>query len=157
MKIDNEVIISYLSDELNKEDKTAFELELVNNNELKLILEELNANDLILQNMPQYKTSTNFMVDLNEKIEEHEKSNIPWYTKMFDQIINLDTIPKLAVTSVLFVLSFTLFKINSSNYNNLSDSTIDDGQDLIAIAEDSLYQQSDSLSHDPTLLISKDK
>ena len=157
MKIDNEVIISYLSDELKKEDKDAFELELLNNKELKLIIDDLNANDLILQNMPQYKTSTNFMVDLNEKIEEHEKSNIPWYTKMFDQIINLDTIPKLAVTSVLFVLSFTLFKINSSNYNNLSDSTIDDGQDLIAIAEDSLYQQSDSLSHDPTLLISKDK
>ena len=157
MKIDNEVIISYLSDELNKEDKDVFELELLNNKELKLIIDDLNANDLILQNMPQYKTSTNFMVDLNERIEEYEKSNIPWYTKMFDQIINLDTIPKLAVTSVLFVLSFTLFKINSSNYNNLSDSTIDDGQDLIAIAEDSLYQQSDSLSHDPTLLISKDK
>jgi len=76
---------------------------------------------------------------------------------MFDQIINLDTIPKLAATSVLFVLSFTLFKINSSNYNNLSNSTIDDSQDLIAIVDDSLSQQSDSLFHDPTLLISKDK
>lgn len=157
MKIDNEVIISYLSDELNKEDKTAFELELVKNSDLKLILEDLNANDSILQNMPQYKTSTDFMVGLNNKIEAYEQSNIPWYTKMFDQIINLDTIPKLAVTSVLFVLSFTLFKINSASYKNLSNSTIDDSKDLIAIAEDSLYQQSDSLSHDPTLLISKDK
>ena len=157
MKIDNEVIISYLSDELNKEDKAAFELELVSNNDLKLIIEDINANDLILQNMPQYKTSADFMVGLNDKIEAYEKSNIPWYTKMFDQIINLDTIPKLAITSVLFVLSFTLFKINSSNYNNLSNSTINDSQDLIAIAEDSLYQQSDSLYRDPTLLISKDK
>ena len=157
MNIDNEVIISYLSNELNKEDKAAFELELLSNKELKLIIDELNANDLILQNMPEHKTSADFMIGLNDKIEEYEKSNIPWYTKMFDQIINLDTIPKLAVTSVLFVISFTLFKINSSNYNNLSNSTIDDSQDLIAIAEDSLYQQSDSLSHDPTLLISKDK
>ena len=157
MKIDNEVIISYLSDELNKEDKAAFELELVSNNDLKLIIEDINANDLILQNMPQYKTSADFMVGLNDKIEAYEKSNIPWYTKMFDQIINLDTIPKLAVTSVLFVISFTLFKINSTNYNNLSNSTIDDNKDLIAIAEDSLYQQSDSLYRDPTLLISKDK
>ena len=157
MNIDNEVIISYFSDELNKEDKAAFELELLSNKELKLIIDELNANDLILQNMPEHKTSADFMIGLNDKIEEYEKSNIPWYTKMFDQIINLDTIPKLAVTSVLFVISFTLFKINSSNYNNLSNSTIDDSRDLIAIAEDSLYQQSDSLSHDPTLLISKDK
>ena len=157
MNIDNEVIISYLSDELNKEDKAAFELELLSNKELKIIIDELNANDLILHNMPLHKTSADFMIGLNDKIEEYEKTNIPWYTKMFDQIINLDTIPKLAVTSVLFVISFTLFKINSSNYNNLTNSTIDDSRDLIAIAEDSLYQQSDSLSHDPTLLISKDK
>jgi len=157
LKIDKEVIISYLSDELSKEDKTAFELQLVENNELKLILDDLNANDLILKNMPKYKTSEDFMVCLNNKIEAYEKSNIPWYTKVLDQIINLDTIPKLAVTSVFFVLSFTLFKINSSNLNNLSNSSIDDAIDLIAIAEDSLSQQSDSLSHDPTLLISKDK
>ena len=157
MKIDNELIISYLSNELNKEDKAAFELELLENKELRLIIDDLSANDLILQNMPKHKTSTDFMIGLNAKIEAYEKSNIPWYTKMFDQITNLDTIPKLAVTSVLFVLSFTLFKINSSNYNNLSNSTIDDNQDLIAIADDSLSQQSDSLSHDPTLLISKDK
>ena len=151
MKIDNEVIISYLSDELNKEDKAAFELELADNDELKLIIEDLNANDLILQNMPKYKTSEDFMINLNDK------SNISWYTKIFEQMINLDTIPKLAVTSVLFVLSFTLFKINSSDYNNLSNSNVDDSRDLIAIAEDSPDQQSDSLSHDPTLLISKDK
>ena len=157
MKIDKEVIISYLSDELSKEDRTAFELELVDNNELQLILDDLNANDSILQNMPQRKTSEDFMVGLNNKIEAYEKSNIPWYTKMFDQITNLDRIPKLAVTSVLLVLSFTLFKINSSNYNNSLNSTIDDSQDLIAIVDDSLSQQSDSLSHDPTLLISKDK
>ena len=157
MRIDNEVIISYLSDELNKEDKTAFELELVKNSDLKLILEDLNANDSILQNMPKYKTSEDFMINLNDKIEIYEKSNIPWYRKIFEQMIDLDTIPKLAVTSVLLVLSFTLFKINSASYNNLSNSTIDDSKDLIAIAEDSLYQQSDSLSHDPTLLISKDK
>ena len=157
MKIDNEVIISYLSDELNKEDKAAFELELADNDELKLIIEDLNANDLILQNMPKYKTSEDFMINLNDKIEVYEKSNISWYTKIFEQMINLDTIPKLAVTSVLFVLSFTLFKINSSDYNNLSNSNVDDSRDLIAIAEDSPDQQSDSLSHDPTLLISKDK
>ena len=157
MKIDNEVIISYLSGELNKEDKAAFELKLVENKEVKLIIDDLNANDLILQNMPKYKTSADFLISLIDKIEAYEKSNIPWYTKMFDQIINLDAMPKLAITSVLFVLSFTLFKINSSNYNNLSNSTINDNQDLIAIVDDSLSQQSDSLSHDPTLLISKDK
>ena len=157
MKIDKEVIISYLSDELSKEDKDAFELELLDNKDLNLIIEDLNANDLILQNMPQYKTSADFMIGLNNKIERYEKSNIPWYTKILDQVSNLDTMPKLAVTSVFFVLSFTLFKINSSNYNNLSNSTINDNQDLIAIVDDSLSQQSDSLSHDPTLLISKDK
>ena len=157
MKIDKEVIISYLSDELNKEDKDAFELELLDNKDLNLIIQDLNANDLILQNMPQYKTSADFMIGLNNKIEIYEKSNIPWYAKILDQVTNLDTMPKLAVISVFFVLSFTLFKINSSNYNNLSNSTIDNSQDLIAIADDSLSQESDSLSHDPTLLISKDK
>ena len=156
MKIDNELIISYLSDNLNKEDKAAFELELSENKELKILINDLNANDLMLKNMPQYETSADFMIGLNDKIETYQKSNIPWYTKMFDQIINLDTIPKLAVTSVLFVLSFTLFKINSSN-NNLSNSTINDNQELIAIVDDSLSEQSDSLSHEPTLLISKDK
>jgi len=157
LKIDKEVIISYLSDELNKEDKDAFELELLDNKDLNLIIQDLNANDLILQNMPQYKTSADFMIGLNNKIEIYEKSNIPWYAKILDQVTNLDTMPKLAVISVFFVLSFTLFKINSSNYNNLSNSTIDNSQDLIAIADDSLSQESDSLSHDPTLLISKDK
>ena len=35
MKIDNEVIISYLSDELNKEDKADFDLELLDNRTIK--------------------------------------------------------------------------------------------------------------------------
>ena len=81
MKIDNELIISYLSNELNKEDKAAFELELLENKELRLIIDDLSANDLILQNMPKHKTSTDFMIGLNAKIEAYEKSNIPWYNR----------------------------------------------------------------------------
>ena len=155
MKIDNDKIISYLSDELSKEDRAAFELKLLENKELKLIIDELNTNDIILQNMPKYKTSLDFMIGLTAKIDAYEKSNI-WYIKIFNQVNELDIIPKLAVTSVMFLLSFTLIKINSSNNNNLSNS-IDNNQDLIAIADDSLSQQADSLFHDPTLLISKNK
>ena len=168
MKIDNDLIIAYLSGELNKEDKKEFELRINRNNDLKTIIDDLNANDIILQNMPKYKTSSDFMVGLNSKIEAYKKSNIPWYTKILDQVAGLDIIPKvggqtvisassgIAITSILFILSFTLFKINSSYSSNLS-SNFDENQDLIAIVDDSLSQKSDSLSHDPTLLISKDK
>ena len=65
MKIDNELIISYLYDNLNKEDKAAFELELSENKELKILINDLNANDLMLKNMPQYETSADFMIGLN--------------------------------------------------------------------------------------------
>ena len=74
-------------------------------------------------------------------------------TEKWDAVAALPPLPQI----ITLPPDLWVFKINSSNYNNLSDSTIDDGQNLIAIAEDSLYQQSDSLSHDPTLLISKDK
>ena len=62
---DKDKIISYIENILNDEDKKSFEHELQNNSELQK--EYIDTKNLLnsLKNLPEVKTSRNFMVSLN--------------------------------------------------------------------------------------------
>ena len=58
-------IIAYIDNELNESDRISFEKELKNNSELNAEYTEMK--DLLnsLKNLPEIKTSKNFMISLN--------------------------------------------------------------------------------------------
>ena len=85
MSIDKNRIIAYLSDELSVEEKNSFEYEIKNNNELKLFLNELETNDLQLQSLIKHKTSSNFILNLNKRIDLFEEGTIPWYKTIVEK------------------------------------------------------------------------
>ena len=67
-------IIAYIDNELNENDRISFEKELKNNSELNAEYTEMK--DLLnsLKNLPEIKTSKNFMISLNSKIDQYESS-----------------------------------------------------------------------------------
>ena len=157
MRINWDKLLSYLENNLSNKEKINFEHEIENNVELKSIIKDIHENDLIIKKLPQYKVSSNFMVQLNQKIDDYENSNLSWYNKIIDQFISSRYSPALGTICLILILTFTTGKIYNSFYDNVSDSSNFDKEELIATNDDSLSNQIDSLNYSPTLLISKDK
>ena len=140
MKIDNDKLVMYLSNELNEKDKKVFEKEIYNNDELKSVLDDLNQNDKILQNLNNHSVSSDFMLKLNEKIDLFEESRISWYSRLFNNM-NLSALnpnisigfPQVAVCTLILIVSFTFYKINYSSSKVIA-TDIDIQEDLIADA-----------------------
>ena len=140
MKIDNDKLVMYLSNELNEKDKKDFEKEIYSNHELKSVLDDLNQNDKILQSLNNHSVSSDFMLKLNEKIDLFEESRIPWYSRLINTINlsdfntnKLAGIPQVAVCTLILIVSFTFYKINYSYSNAVAvDTNIQ--EDLIADA-----------------------
>ena len=136
-------IISYIENDLNENDRRLFEEELKNNSDLNS--EYIEMKNLLdsMKNLPEVKTSSNFMVSLNSKIDKYEaKKNYKWYNAIFDSVsTNLRLlqggIAALAIIFVIFLGTNVLDSDNSqplmlSNSNltedveiNLTDSEID--------------------------------
>ena len=157
MRINWDKLLSYLENNLSNKEKINFEHEIENNVELKSIIKDIHENDLIIKKLPQYKVSSNFMVQLNQKIDDYENSNLSWYNKIIDQFISSRYSPALGTICLILILTFTTGKIYNSFYDNVSDSSNFNKEELIATNDDSLSNQIDSLNYSPTLLISKDK
>ena len=143
MNIDNDKLILYLSDTLSEKDKKDFEKEISSNKELKLLINDLKNNDKVLSSMNNnIKVSSDFMIKLNEKIDAYEEKTEIWYIKLFKKIPLL-SLPysrsefssKYAFFSLLLIISFTAFKINSTFLNNIIVES-DDEIELIANAPD---------------------
>ena len=136
-------IISYIENDLNENDRRLFEKELKNNSDLNS--EYIEMKNLLdsMKNLPEIKTSSNFMVSLNSKIDEYEaKKNYKWYNTIFDSVstnvrLFQGGIAALAIIFVIFLGTNVLDSDNSqplmlSNSNltedveiNLTDSEID--------------------------------
>ena len=112
-------IIAYIDNELNESDRISFEKELKNNSELNAEYTEMK--DLLnsLKNLPDIKTSKNFMISLNSKIDEYEFSkNIKWYdafNNIFSQIRPVQMgIGALSFIFILFI-GYKAFEVNTTN------------------------------------------
>jgi len=157
VKIDWEKIHLYLDGNLNESEKIDFEKEIDSNNELQKILDELKTNDFLLKQLPKHTTSSNFIINLNAKIDAYEMGYFYWVKPLINSFKNLKTMQLAATASILLVITFSTYKISSfNNSDNISD--IDSKQELIAINDDTLFENEDSLDYNkPTLLIGNDK
>ena len=148
-------IIDYIDDNLSKQEKENFETYLKNNDEFRVIVSDIKTQTKLIKKLPQLKTSSNFIVDLNKRIEEYESQNKYSLLNIFSiNKTKIDFIPLLGTMSLLLIISFSLFKV--SNYN-LSNYNSEENQFDNSVA----INDSDSLKNDydeaPVLLIGNKK
>ena len=136
-------IIAYIDNELNENDRISFEKELKNNSELNAEYTEMK--DLLnsLKNLPEIKTSKNFMISLNSKIDQYESSkNIKWYStfnNIFSQIRPVQMgIGALSFIFILFI-GYRAFEVNTNEPLMLSKSNlVDDEESALNISDSKL-------------------
>ena len=149
-------INDYLDGNLEKSEIQEFEKYLNNNKEFKNIVDDIKFNNSLIKQIPKIKTSSNFIVNLNNKIDQYDNKNQSvWYDLFSFNKYKIDSIPLWSALSLFIIVSFSLFKFSSNNY------IVDDSnyESSIAINDiDSLKNQDDSyLENDPILLIGNDK
>lgn len=156
MKINWEKVYLYLDGELNKSEKIDFEKEIDSNKELQQILCDLEVNNILLKQLPKHTTSPNFIVDLNAKIDLYERGYFYWVKPLINNFKNLKAMQIAVTASILLVITFSTYKIGF--YNSPAVTDIDSSPDLIAVNDDTLSENEDSLHYKaPTLLIGNDK
>ena len=152
-------INDYLDNKLNKIDKLNFEDYLNKNLEFKKIVEDIRNNDLLLKQIPDIKTKSDFILNLNQKIDLYEKSKFPFIKyNLIKELFNKDNrIQLIGVFSFVFIVSFALFKISDlnlvSNFKNLSDRNNFD----TSIALNDTDSLNNIINETPILLIGNEK
>ena len=108
-----DMITQYIDGELSKSDKSNFEEELKNNSEFHTLFNDIKQNDKLLKNLPQVKTSSNFMLGLNKKIDDYKQSKSnSWYNVLQSFIENIKPAPAFTVACVALVTCFSIIKIS---------------------------------------------
>ena len=136
-------IIAYIDNKLNESDRISFEKELKSNSELNAEYTEMK--DLLnsLKNLPEIKTSKNFMVSLNSKIDEYESSkNIKWYS-VFDNIFSQIRPIQMGIGALSFIfilfIGYKAFEVNENEPLMLSKSNlITDDESTLNISDSKL-------------------
>ena len=134
MKIDNEKLADYLAGKLDENDKKAFEKN-VNHKDLESLAKDIKHIDTLLNKMNSNLESSDFMLKLNSRIDEYEKSKQSWFANIIDYFSNnynnQSMLPKYGLLSLVLIVSFTFYKIND-NFSNSIVVNENDDIDLIA-------------------------
>ena len=143
MKCENykDKIISYIENDLSNDSRKAFEIELKENSKLLHEYNEMKNFLNLMNKIPEVKTNRNFMIDLNNRIDDYESSKNKSLFDSFIKRFSYGTIVQGAAALVLICVIFfgynvfdqsgdqplMLSKSNLSNDNsiNLTDSEID--------------------------------
>ena len=64
MNIDWDKVFTYLEGSLSEQDKINFEKEISQNIELKEVIHDFKANDILLKNLTKHTRSSNFVVNV---------------------------------------------------------------------------------------------
>ena len=105
---DFEKINAYLDNELSREEKADFEAQLLEDINLKEEVSRLQNLLGDLKELPKIETDRNFMVSLNEKIDQYEQSkNKKWYSTLLNLIPDYSP-SQLGLASLSLVVVFTL-------------------------------------------------
>ena len=117
---DYEKINAYIDNELSRDERNQFEVELNSDpnlqNEVNSIKNLLND----LKELPKVETDRNFMVSLNKKIDEYELSKgKKWYSNILSDFTPMQV--GFSALSIVFIVSLTIFMSQtSSNNQNLN-------------------------------------
>jgi len=143
MKCENykDKIIAYIESDLSDDSRKAFEIELKENSKLLHEYNEMKSFLNLMNKIPEVKTNRNFMIDLNNRIDDYESSKNKSLFDSFIKRFSYGTIVQGAAALVLICVIFfgynvfdqsgdqplMLSKSNLSNDNsiNLTDSEID--------------------------------
>ena len=147
-----EKITDYLDNNLSNLEKVQFEKYLDKDKEFKNIVDDLKFQSKLIQELPKAKTSSNFIINLNNRIDEHETKNKYLWSNIFK--FKLDYIPLLGALSILSIISFSLFKI--SNYSP-SSYALDNNKFEGTVAINDLDSLENEYDDSPILLIGNEK
>ena len=124
-------INDYLEDSLDENKKIEFEEFLNNNSDFKELVDDIQFNDKLLKKEPKVVASSDFIINLNKRINKYERKKNIFY--IFDllrkNIFQTNPIPAFGVFALFIIISFSIFKISDinfrSNFNNLSNGYFD--------------------------------
>ena len=108
-------IISYIENELTTEERAQFKSELDNNPDLKAQYDEMRNILISLNKMPKTEASSDFMIKLNLKIDNHEFKLTNKIGSFFERIMNYDYLPQLSIGIASFVCLFVVTYFWSPN------------------------------------------
>ena len=155
--IDNkylEKITDYIEKTLTKKDKIEFESYMNKDSEFKKIVNDIELNTSALKKLDDIEGPSDFVVKLNQRIDEYENSGL--FNQISSKISNLflksDTLTLLSGASLIIILSFSFFKFSNSSVNQKIVDMNDFNDSSMAVND------SDSLNiEDPVLLLGNDK
>ena len=129
-------IMDYIDNQLNAEDREKFEIELKSNLELKNELSEMTNLLKSLKNLPRIKADRDFMLSLNQKIDDYDMKKSNSFINSIKNSLSLINLKptsntiwakaSLGAASILFISLMSYFAFNTNVANQplmLSNST----------------------------------
>ena len=124
-------IISYIENELTDEERAQFKSELDSNPDLREQYDEMRNILISLNKMPKAEASSDFMVKLNLKIDNHESPLTDKIGLFFNKIINHDYFPQVSVGFASLVCLFIVTYFWSPNNNSGSQIMLSNSSSVV--------------------------
>ena len=124
-------IISYIENELTAEEKAKFKSELDTNPDLRAQYDEMKNILISLNKMPKAEASSDFMVKLNLKIDNHESKATNKIGMFLNKIINYDYFPQISVGIASLVCLFIVTYIWNPNNNSGSQIMLSNSSSVV--------------------------
>ena len=147
-------IDDYLNNELDANSKIEFENYLKQDSEFEKIVLDIKTNDSLLKKLPLIKTKSNFIINLNEKIDEYESNKFSFSSILNDLFSKNDTPKLIGVLSIFVIVSFSMFKISDLDVLPISDNNLLETPQIAINDADSLNDMENDM---PILLIGNEK
>ena len=143
-------INDYLNNQLDVNSKKEFENYLKQDSEFEKIVLDIQSNDSLLRKLPLIRTKSNFIINLNERIDEYENNKFS-FINTFNKLFSKDNAPRfIGALSIFVILSFSMFKISDSNVLSISNNNISETPQIAINDADSL---NDMENYTPNLLM----
>ena len=137
-------IISYIENDLTKQEMAEFESELEKNSELQLEFNEMKATLNSFKNLPKIETSNDFIVNLNNRIDEYESSKIKIFNNVFGRILNYNYLPQISIGAVTLIFLLAINYFGFTNFDTNSNTLLSNSSEVVNI-DDSEVADADSL------------
>ncbi len=155
-----EKITLYIDDELSLEDKKAFEKTLDKNKNLKSLYNQIVANDILIKKIPDVKVSSDFMLNLNSRIDDYDRKQFISWSYIKEILFNSKPAVGYSFASLALIMGFSFFKLSDMQVSDffISNTPIDtELSNYVAIHDsDSTDVNNDSLRNE-ILLIGNDR
>ena len=137
-------IISYIENDLTKKEIAEFESELEKNSELQLEFNEMKATLNSFKNLPKIETSSDFIVNLNNRIDEYESSKIRIFNNVFGRILSNNYLPQISIGAVTLIFLLAINYFGFTNFDTNSNTLLSNSSEVVN-TDDSEVADADSL------------